>query len=58
MFARHDAYTEACPTVAERAIWLNLGLGRGDLEVEDAWMAKDIRSKVMWVRVQEGIPRS
>ena len=43
--------------MVERVIWLHLGLGHGDLHVVEAWMAKDLNSKVLWVRLPPGIPK-
>ena len=57
MFAHHNIYKEARCTVAERAVWLHLGLVHGDRCVVEAWMAKDLNSKVLVVCLPPGIPR-
>ena len=48
----HGRYEEARVTCAEQALWIHLGLGHGDICIEKAWMSKDIKKNILWVRLK------
>ena len=47
-----ELYEEARITMAERPLWVNLGLGISDVNIESSWMSKDTNKNILWVRLK------